>query len=230
MIAGKRVLAVVPARGGSKGLARKNLRVVAGKPLLAYTVDTARQSKHIDRIVVSSEDNEILESAERCGAGILRRPAHLAQDDTPGVEPALHALEALPGFDMIVLLQPTSPLRQASDIDGCIESCLAAGLTCCVSVVLATESPYWMFTLTGEQALQPLLATPGGVIARRQDLPPAYLLNGAVYAAGSAWLAREGGFIRPGVRGWVMPAERSLDIDGQADLDRFSSIVLQERP
>ncbi len=225
MISDKRVLAIVPARGGSTGVPRKNVRLVAGRPLIAYTIETARRSQHIDRIVVSSEDDEILSVGARCGAEPLRRPQHLAADDTPGVGPALHAIEALPGFDIVVLLQPTSPLRASGDIDACIERCVAAGMTACVSLVEVEQSPYWMFSLTPERTLQPIVTFDDGLIARRQDLPPVYLLNGAVYAAGSAWLASHGTLVRPGIAGWVMPAERSLDIDTESDLAYFSQIV-----
>lgn len=229
VIGDKRVLAVVPARGGSRGLPRKNIRMVAGKPLLAYTIDAALRSQYTDRIVVSSEDSEILDIAAKCGAEALRRPEHLAADDTPGAAPAVHAIEVLPGFDIVVLLQPTSPLRSPADIDGCIEGCLASGLAACVSVVQASEHPYWMFTLTNEETLQPVVPFAGRIAAKRQDLPTAYLLNGAVYAAGCAWLVREGTFVRPGVRGWVMPVERSIDIDAESDLAEFSRIALQKK-
>lgn len=227
MIRNKHVLAVIPARGGSKGISRKNLRVVAGRSLLAYTVESAKRSRYTDRIVVSSEDDEILAEATRCGAEPLRRPDHLASDDTPGVEPALHAIKALPGFDIVALLQPTSPLRASEDIDACIERCLANGMTACVSVVEADQSPYWMFSLSTDQTLHPIVQTNGTLIAQRQDLPRAYLLNGAVYAAGAAWLASQGTFLRPGVAAWVMPAERSLDIDSESDLAEFSRILMR---
>jgi N-acylneuraminate cytidylyltransferase len=229
MIEGKRVLAVIPARGGSKGVARKNVRLVAGKPLIAYSIETAQRSQYIDRIVVSSEDDEILATAARFGAEPLHRPKQLAADETPGVAPALHAIEALPGFDLVVLLQPTSPLRVSRDIEACIERCVASGMTACVSLVEAEQSPYWMFSLTPGQTLQPIVEVDGALIARRQDLPPAYLLNGAVYAAGCAWLASHGTFVRPGIAGWVMPAERSLDIDTESDLACFSQFVLRSK-
>jgi N-acylneuraminate cytidylyltransferase len=228
MIGAKRVLAVIPARGGSKGLPRKNIRLVAGKPLIAYSIECARQSQYVDRIIVSSEDDEILDVAVRCGAEVLRRPRHLATDEAPGVATALHAIEALPGYDMAVLLQPTSPLRAAADIDGCIEQCLASGMTACVSVVEAEESPYWMFSLTEQQSLQPVVPLDDRPIGRRQDLPRAYLLNGAVYAAGCDWLTSHGTFVLPGIRGWVMSRQRSIDIDDQSDLDQFSRAIVQE--
>ncbi len=224
MINDKRVLAVVPARGGSKGVPRKNMRMVAGKPLIAYTIEVARTSQYIDRVVVSSEDEEILSTAVRFGAEPLRRPTHLAADDTPGTAPALHAVETLPGYDVVVLLQPTSPLRIKDDIDACIDRCVKHGMTACVSVVEAEQSPYWMFSLTAGHALKPIVSV-SEVVERRQDLPRAYLLNGAVYAAGTAWLAREKTFVRPDIAGWVMPPERSLDIDTESDFLVFTKAV-----
>ena len=105
---------------------------------------------------------------------------------------------------------------------------MAAHMTCCVSVVEVIESPYWMFSLTAEQTLEPVVGLKPEVISRRQDLPATYRLNGAVYAAGVVWLKEQKALIRPGVAGWVMPAERSLDIDTESDLDRFSQLMSRQ--
>jgi CMP-N,N'-diacetyllegionaminic acid synthase len=126
MIGERKVLGLIPARGGSKGVARKNIREVRGKPLIAWTIEEARRSIYLDRLVLSSEDTEIMEIARSFGCEVpFRRPEELAADDTPGIDPVLHALRELPGFDYVALLQPTSPLRTAEDIDGCIERCVA---------------------------------------------------------------------------------------------------------
>lgn len=217
MIRDKRVLAVIPARGGSKGIPQKNLRLLGDKPLIAWTIETAKQSTYIDRLIVSSDDPQIIQTAHQwdCEAPFVR-PAELAQDSTPGMDPVLHALEQLPGYDYVVLLQPTSPLRSTGDIDACIDLC-AAGAPACVSVTLPGKSPYWMYTLSGAGEMQPLL--PGDHTAvRRQDLPAAYALNGAVYVAEVPWLQRQRGFIAKGTKAYVMPAERSIDIDAPLDL------------
>ena len=127
MIEGLSVLGLIPARGGSKGVPRKNIRLVAGRPLLAWTIDAARASRYLDRLVLSTDDCEIGAVAIAAGCEVpFLRPPELARDDTPGIDPVLHALGQLPPFDIVVLLQPTSPLRLASDIDGCIERMLAA--------------------------------------------------------------------------------------------------------
>ncbi|MEH2097772.1 acylneuraminate cytidylyltransferase family protein, partial [Nostoc sp.] len=121
MIHGKKVLAIIPARGGSKAVPRKNIREIGGKPLIAWTIEEAKKSQYIDRLILSSEDDEIISIAQKWGCEIaFKRPVELAQDDTPGIAPVLHALNQLPIYDYVVLLQPTSPLRQVIDIDGCI--------------------------------------------------------------------------------------------------------------
>ena len=125
MYEGKKFLAVIPARGGSKGVPRKNIKMLAGKPLIAWTIDEAKKSKFIDTCIVSTEDEEIKKVAENCGGCVpFLRPAELAQDSTPGIEVILHAMEKFPDYDYIVLLQPTSPLRLVEDIDGAIEFCI----------------------------------------------------------------------------------------------------------
>jgi CMP-N,N'-diacetyllegionaminic acid synthase len=120
MFEGKTILAIVPARGGSKGVPRKNIRLLAGKPLIAWTIDEAKKSRYIDRLILSSEDDEIIEVAREFGCEIpFKRPDELAQDDTPGIESVIHAINTLEEkYDFVVLLQPTSPLRTVEDIDG----------------------------------------------------------------------------------------------------------------
>lgn len=218
MIDGGKVLAVIPARGGSKGVPRKNIRVVAGRPLIAWTIEEARKSKYIDRLVVSSDDAEIIEVARSWGCEApFVRPAELSRDESPGIDPVLHALDMLPGYDWLVLLQTTSPLRSVADIDGCLDRCVEAVANACVTVAPAEQSPYWMYSLGTDGRMQALLPTQVEV-ARRQDLPPAYLLNGAVYVARCEWLRRHRTFVNEETIGFVMPQERSLDIDTELDL------------
>lgn len=228
MIEGKTVLAIIPARGGSKGVPRKNIREVAGKPLIAWSIEEAKKSTYIDRLVLSSDDKEIIEVAKSWGCEVpFVRPAELAQDDTPGIDPVLHALNELPGYDIVVLLQTTSPLRSAADIDGCIAHCVANRANACVSVTAAEQSPYWMVTLDTQGAMQPLLPR-DDVYTRRQDLPPVYILNGAVYVANCAWLRGHKTFLTDETLGYVMPQERSLDIDTERDL-QVSDMALQKK-
>jgi N-acylneuraminate cytidylyltransferase len=218
MINNETVLAIIPARGGSKAIPGKNLQPVAGKPLLAWTIEAASQSRYIDRTILSSNDLAIIETARAngCEAPFVR-PDELARDDTPGVEPILHALSMLPPFDWVVMLQPTSPLRLASDIDGCIEFCVKQGGNAAVSVTTASENPYWMFTLDSHQLLEPVMPV-DEVPPRRQDLPEVMVLNGAVYIARSQWLKQSRIFLTRETLGYRMPEERSLDIDVEQDL------------
>ena len=129
MLGGKRILAIIPARAGSRRLKGKNIKPLLGKPLLAWTIEQAQQACLIDRLILSSEDAATINIARKYACEVpFKRPANLAQDDTPGIMPVLHALEHLPGYDYVMLLQPTSPLRSSIDIDECIKYCIARQL------------------------------------------------------------------------------------------------------
>ena len=229
MINGKKVLALIPARGGSKGLPRKNILPLAGRPLLAWTVQAGLASAYVDRIIVSSEDREIIQTAEAWGAEApFVRPQELAKDETTGMEVFLHALkEAGDGFDYLVLLQPTSPLRTGRDIDACLEKCEELNVPSCVSVCEARKSPFWMYKIDPRERLQPLINNVE-FIPRRQDMPLIYSLNGAVYAARTGWLKKSGNYLAPETVGYVMPPERSVDIDSVLDLKLCEFILARE--
>lgn len=217
MIGDSKVLAVITARGGSKGLPGKNIRPMAGRPLIGWTIQAARESSLIDLTVLSTDDEGIAEVARQCGCEVpfMRDPA-LAADDTPSIDVVLDVLDRIPGYDLIVLLQPTSPLRMADDIDNAIRACVSSGAPCCVSVREVEESPYWMYVLDSDNRMQPLL--PGPLRAtRRQDLPPVHVLNGAVYVARVDVLRRERTFVAAGAVGYPMPKHRSVDIDTEQD-------------
>ncbi|PJO41192.1 acylneuraminate cytidylyltransferase family protein [Lysinibacillus xylanilyticus] len=212
-----KVLAIIPARGGSKGVPRKNIKELAGKPLIEWTIEEAKKSKYIDRIIVSSEDKEILQVAQKFGADVpFVRPANLAEDTTAGIEPVLHALEHFSDYEYVVMLQPTSPLRLVEDIDGCIEQLLQENAEFCVSVCEVGQSPYWMYTLDSSTKMQPLLKEQT-LITRRQDLPKVYTLNGAIYLANIDLLKQTRNFITEETIAYVMPVERSYDIDTEED-------------
>lgn len=216
MIGNLRALAVIPARGGSKGLPRKNLRNLGGKPLLAWTIAAARHSSTIDRVVVSTDDPEIAEAAVAWGAETpFMRPAELARDESPGDAPFRHAIEAVPGYDLAVLLQPTSPLRNSDDIDGCVRLAVETGGPA-VSVCESGKHPAWMYTLEGA-AMRPVLPELAGA-ERRQDLPPVYALNGAIYVIQTSRLEAGQPLVCPGVSAYIMPRDRSVDIDEEVDL------------
>lgn len=227
MIGSRRVLAVIPARGGSKGVPQKNIQHVGGRPLIAWTVAAALAAKAVDRVILSSDDEAIMAAARDAGCEVpFRRDARLATDEAASMDVLVDALERTPGFEVVVLLQPTSPLRTAADIDGALEVMQRGGAPGCVSVCEATDHPWLTFGRDAAGALKSFCPLPAGASTRRQDLPPAYVLNGAVYAADIAWLMEHRRLIAPGqTAAYVMPPERSEDIDTWEDLRRADRLL-----
>lgn len=225
MIDGRRILGVIVARGGSKGLPRKNVLPAAGKPLIAWTIDAARNSALLDRIILSTDDDEIAAVAAAHGCEVpFKRPPELATDTASIYDVLFHAIDqAGPGYDLVVLLQATSPGREAGDIDGAIEACVKAGAPACVSLSPPAKAPHWMFTLTEHGELQPLMGW-DAFGRRRQDLPQAYAVNGAVYVADIAWLRVSGNFYTAETVAWIMPPDRSVDVDTALDLAMFEAL------
>lgn len=214
------VLALVPARGGSKGIPRKNLAPVAGKPLLAWTLECAAAARSLTRIVVSTDDGEIAAAAS--GAEVLRRPPELATDETTMLDVVRHALAALGPPDVLVLLQPTSPLRRPEDVDGAVELLVQSGADSVVTVVEVPHgfAPGSLLQLDGDRVV------PLGIPAtRRQDKPVVYARNGpAVLALRPERLGDD--LYGADVRGHPMPQERSLDVDTPYDL-KLADLLLR---
>ena len=217
-------IATICARGGSKGLPGKNIRHLGGLPLIAWSIREARRSAYLDRVIVSSDDEAILAVARAHGAETpFVRPAELARDDTPGVDPVLHAVKAVQEagdapYDYVVLLQPTSPLRTVADVDGAIALCLDNAWPCVISVLQPEKSPFFMFTQDDQGRLSPVIAQES-YHTRRQTLPRVVAPNGAVYVADCAWLAATRSYLTPETRGFEMPRSRSWDIDEALDFD-----------
>ena len=222
MIGSRSVLGLIPARGGSKGIPDKNRVSLGGRPLLAWTIDAALASKTVDRVVVSTDDPRLGLLASAHGAEVpFLRPKRLARDDTPTMPVVLHALDQLEAADIVVLLQPTSPLRIAADIDACVETFADTGRAV-VSVTAADPPPQHMF-IARHGRLIPLMDTlPAG---RRQDLPPVLALNGAVYVADAAFLRKHGSFLTRRSLPYEMPRERSIDIDDELDLQVAEALL-----
>jgi CMP-N,N'-diacetyllegionaminic acid synthase len=229
MIQGKTVLAIIPARGGSKGVPRKNLRLVAGKPLIAWTIAESGKSQYIDRTILSSDDEAIIAIARQWNCEVpFVRPAELAEDHVPGEEPVLHAIETINGkYDYVVLLQPTSPLRLVEDIDGCIDKCITQNAPACVTVTTPDKSPYWMYFLDNQGRLNPVIKQKK-IPSLRQQLKSVYSLNGAVYVAKTDWFMKNKEFISDETVAYPMPKNRSIDIDTEWDL-KICEILLSER-
>jgi N-acylneuraminate cytidylyltransferase len=228
VIGKRRVLGLIPARGGSKGLPGKNILPVNGRPLLAWTIDASRASRSIDRYILSSDDERISTVARSLGCDVpFVRPSALATDTATSMDVVMHALDSIGGFDVVVLLQPTSPLRTAQDIDAACALLAQSGAPACVSVSPVEQHPYWMFSVDDRHRLAPFFER-GTVATRRQDLPDVYALNGAIYVADVTWLRGSRSFLSTETVGYVMPAERSIDIDTKADFQYFQALTLKE--
>lgn len=229
MIGGRTILAIIPARGGSKGIPKKNLHMLAGKPLIAWTIEEAKKSKYLDRLILSSEDAEIIAVAKKWGCEVpFVRPLELAADDTPGIEPVLHALDNLKNdhYDYVMLLQPTSPLRRSNDIDNCIEHFVLHKVPACVSVVESEQNPCWMFSLDQKGNLKSLTNLKK-LVVRRQELPKYYALNGALYIAKVNWIKEKRTFITEETLAFIMPRGRSIDVDSSFEMDICEYLLLK---
>jgi CMP-N,N'-diacetyllegionaminic acid synthase len=219
------VLALIPARSGSKGIPRKNLVPLAGRPLLAWTLDAALQSRIVTRAVVSTEDDETAEVARSLGADVLARPVELAADDTPMRDVILHALERLPDADVLVLLQPTSPLRRARHVDEAVELLCATGADSVVSVVEVPHRyrPGSLMALDGDR----LVRLADDHAATRQEKPLVYARNGPAILALRA--DRLGADLYGGdCRAYVMEQRDSVDVDDPFDLE-LAELLLAAR-
>ena len=228
------MLALIPARSGSKGIPRKNICPLAGKPLIAWTIESARQSECVDRVVESTDDSQIAEIAVQWGAeSPFLRPEDIAKDDTPGIAPVIHAIKWLEEHqnyrpDYVALLQPTSPLRESQDINAAYELALRHGADAVVSVTAAEKHPYWMKTLDQQGRLENFLPTEKKYQCR-QDLPDVYGLNGAIYIGRREILLAEENLFPTNTYGYVMPPERSVDIDSGWDLQLAELIIQNQR-
>lgn len=228
MYKGKKILCTIPARGGSKSVPGKNLRKVGGKPLLAWAIETAQQSSLIDRLVLSSEDERIISTAKEYNCEVpFVRPVHLADDTSTTNEVVLHVLKEIKGFDIIAVLQVTSPLVTVEDIDCCIKKCIdEENIFACVTACEPDKSPYWMFNMTGN-VLTPVMGE-SFLNKRRQDLPEVYIPNGAVFAAYTEWFLSNKSFYSENTTGYIMPRERSLDLDTEFDF-KLLEIYLDQK-
>lgn len=216
------VLTLIPARGGSKGLPGKNIRPFLGKPLIALTIDAARESGVAGRIVVTTDDAEIARVSAASGAEVpFLRPAEIANDAAPVLAAALHALDWFENHDgwkpeWLLLLQPTSPLRTADDIRRAFEIAQSENTDAVVAVSETKSHPFWVKTLDSSGHLQPFIADQKAP-ARRQELPPAYALNGLLYLVRVTTLRNEGAFCPAETRPLLIPSIRAFDIDSEED-------------
>lgn len=226
------VLAIIPARGGSKGLPGKNLKLLNGKPLIAHTINEAFNSKQINRIIVSTDDDSIAEVSKKYGAEVpFLRPETLSSDNSPTVDTVLYTvkkLEESDGYipDLICLLQCTTPLKTAEHIDGAIDKLILTGMDGIVSICETEAHPYWMQVFSGDK-LQYFMPQEKR-ITRRQDLPVVYKFNGAIWVVKTKVLLEEKSLIVRNQTGFVMKPEDSVDIDNELDF-KFAELLIKER-
>lgn len=232
LLDGVPVLALIPARGGSKGVPRKNLALLSGKPLIFYTVNAAKKAKYVDAIWVSSEDEEILRVSSNLGAQPLLRPYEFAGDNASPVAVVSHFIDSLPEQlrkqnAVIVYLQPTSPLRNHIHIDNALQAMEVIGVDAVMSVVEADKPPQKAFMLNESGCLMSLFDERISNL-RRQDLPQCYYPNGAIYIFRvNTFLSRQG-FPSNGSFPFIMSKSDSIDIDTDADLMR-AAVALGEK-
>lgn len=224
-----KVLGIIPARGGSKGVPGKNLRVVAGRPLLAYTADAARESRRLDRVVLSTDDPAIADAGRRLGLDVpFMRPAALAEDDAPMMPVLRHAVAEMDGrgfrADAVVLLQPTSPLRRGDHIDRAVELLESSGADTVVSVVEVPHqfSPVSVMRIEGDR-LQPYDAGP--IVTRRQEKTRVYARNGPAVLAIRTHVLDRTSFYDGDCRALLMDPSESIDVDTQWDFELLELLL-----
>lgn len=231
MYEGKRILGLVPARGGSKGIPRKNIKDMAGKPMIARTIEVGLASRYLDDVVVTTDDEEIAQIARSYGASVpFMRPAELAADTSPTIDCVLHAqreLEALgQAADCVVLLQPTSPLRVVSDIDDAVELFYAKGRKGVVSISPVSVNPVLMKTMEPDGELTSLVPLDGPI--RRQEMRQYYRVDGNVYV--NAWEELRPNFpFSENPYGIVSSAGGAIDVDTMEDFERAVAVIRAAR-
>jgi len=218
MIGNKKILAIIPARGGSKRLPRKNILNLNGKPLIRWSIEAGLKSKYIDKVVVTSDDAEILGIAESSGVSVINRPVELASDTSTTFDAIKHTINNVNNYNYIVLLQPTSPLRTAQHIDEAIEILFERSADAVVSVCEVDHSPLWSNTLPNNDNMSNFIRN--DVLNKRsQDLEVYYRLNGAIYICDVNRLLQEERFLlKENIFAYKMDKSVSIDIDEEIDL------------
>lgn len=215
------ILYLIPARAGSKGLPKKNTKILNGTPMIGYTIKSAFNANFKGRVIVSTDDEEASNYCKKLGAEVIFRPKALALDDTPTIDVVLHCLDELAKTDyypdILVLLQPTSPLRNSEDIDNALQKYLDSKVNSCVSVCESAHPAEWFLSLNEAQILSPLFGW-DKFGTRRQALRKTYYPNGAIYVINVTILKREKKFFLPeSTIAYIMPIERSIDVDYEID-------------
>jgi len=221
------ILALIPARKNSKSIPNKNMKNLAGKPLIHYAISQAKRAKNVDKILVSSDDEKILEFSKKNRIDYIKRPKYLGKDTTSMEQVVIHAIKNLEKkgehVDTIIILQPTSPLRNHKDIDNAIKKFQKNKCDLLVSVKMLNYSPHWMFSME-KNILKPFIKN-GVQVSRRQDLPDSYILNGAIFVFRRDTIMKKGKIFGGKTIGFVMPNKRSIDIDSLEDFTLAEKLI-----
>ena len=222
----RNMVAIIPARGGSKGLPRKNLRELGGIPLIAWTINAAKECPLIDSVIVTSDDPEILSVSAQYGADeLITRPPQLATDSASSIGAITHALTNTAESTNFILLQATSPLRSHEHISKAITDFQTLGTNSLVSVTESTESPFWTFTIE-QGLLRPVINTKE-LVYQRQGLPKTYVLNGAIYIQKTKYFIANKRTVTEDSIPFVMDSNSSADIDTLEDLKTVENYLRQ---
>jgi len=228
MFKNKTFLSIIPARGGSKRLPRKNVLDLCGKPLISWTIEAALYSKYLDEVVVTSDDNEILGIANNMKVRSIERPPHLASDTASTFDAVKHTIDNIDSYEYIVLLQPTSPLRNATHIDKAIELLARKDADAVISVSNISHNPAWSNTLDESLSMKNFI-NKEFLKKRSQDLEKYYKLNGAIYICKTKKLLEEKSFfLRDNIFAFIMSAISSIDIDKKEDFE-FANLYLSKK-
>lgn len=220
MIKGKKIIAFIPARGGSKGIKNKNILEIHGKPLIAYTIEAAKESVYIDDIVVSTDSEQIKSIAEEYGAWLpFLRPSELAEDETSTLDVVLHTIATLKAqgytYDILLLLQPTSPLRTGQDIDGALDVFVRNKYQPVAAVSKVSDHPLLMRKVKENGKMEKILSVQSSV--RRQDMPVYYKINGSIYINLVTDLSQNTSFNDNPIP-YIMADNHAIDIDDELDI------------
>lgn len=230
---GEKIIGIILARGGSKGVPRKNIKKLNGKPLIYYVIKAGLKSKYINRLIVSTDDSEIAEVAKRYGAEVpFIRPSYLATDEAKGIDAIIHCIEWLKKEekfvpDEIIHLQPTTPFITTDDINKAYEEFFNSTASSLIGITRVDKNPYWMRRINKDGYLEAFI-NDHKVYSRRQELPPVYVLNGAIYIVKTDALLRNRSFETEKTLPYVMPKERSVDIDDIFDW-KLAEFLMEER-
>lgn len=228
-----RVVAFIFARGGSKGVPRKNLQMLGEKPLLAWSIDAARACPSVARVIVSTDDMEIADVAQRYGAEVpFMRPTELAGDRSPEWFAWQHAVQALratgDSFDAFLSVPTTSPLRAVEDLINCLAELAGGDCDAVISIAAAARNPYFNMVRRHTDGIVELAITGGETVSNRQEAPALFDITTVCYAARPDYILSAQSLLQGRVKGVVVPKDRALDIDDQIDLD-FARFLVQSR-